>query len=142
MKRQKVLVVMVCAILVLLGGALALLVRSKLRQPTERGETVLAQVGRRIEPERLRSWALPYLTDEAAGGPAIPWLPELRDCGVPFVRNPEPLVDVFSGHRFLALQLGRWPPYEAVWVGATNAVVATKGVVVKWREGIYYVRKD
>jgi len=111
---------------------------------TIRGKQVLELFERAIDPDKLRAWALPYLSDER---------PTNNSTIVP----PKEISHLIGGHAIqvlestrtgrrsvcLWLQMGGFGPYERIVVGATNATIETdqsrpSWIQIKWRDGIYY----
>jgi len=109
----------------------------------DRGKQVLEQFEKAIDPEKLRAWALPYLSDESATNLSI-IIPPKQISHLIGEYPVQVLEDTGTGSRFvcLCIQMGGFGPYARIEVGATNATVSQArqyGVRIKWRDGIYYL---
>jgi hypothetical protein len=102
---------------------------------------VLERFEKAIDPEKLRAWALPYLRDEGATNNSDIIPPK----EISHLVGSKGYVEEGTkpGSRFVCLwiQAGGFGPYESILVGAPNAKhlpPLPPGILIKWRDGIYY----
>jgi hypothetical protein len=115
---------------------------TQLRRDTARGKKVLEQFEKAIDPEKLRSWALPYLQDKGTKNNATIVPPKeishlIGHYPIDIMENSN------TGMRFVYLwiRMGGFGPFEAIMVGNTNSTAAPSPppcILMKWRDGIYY----
>ncbi len=98
-----------------------------------------------IDPEKMRAWALPYLTDKNTTNNAI-ILPPKEISPLIAQHPPQVLEDARTRQRSLCVWIrvgGGFGPFERIIVSATNAMIEVdesrpSWIQIKWREGIYY----
>ena len=97
---------------------------------------------RLIDPEEVRAWAMPYLTNTLTAGD--PPMPPVRIARALRVERVSAGVSS-TGNRGVSLwiQEGGFGPYERIMVGERTSTISTQGmkpssVRIKWRDGIYY----
>lgn len=123
------------------GLGMALLWMMAPDYPDRRGGLVLSRLEKTVDPEELRNWALNYLTNNTTDVDMEIRLPPVLESNKLGLGVPRVLLDVETGCQFMVLRRFGVPYWEAIKIGDTNARVGKGGVIVKWRDGIYYVRK-